>query len=164
MTSLQRITTEYVELEDRVRLTGEVEDGTALSFWLTRRLLDRLIPHLTLWLEKQHAGLPRADLMLEFAQQQAQSQFVPQVPVKLPNAQGQLIQAVDITPNIEQLHLHFKSESGEAASIGFASTPLRQWLAILHQAYSVAEWPMSVWPNWLLETRQAVSIAKTSWH
>jgi hypothetical protein len=164
MAALQRITTEYVEFEDRVRLTGQTEDGTITALWLTRRLLDRLIPHLTLWLEQQHAGLPRADVMLEFAQQKAQSQLIPQAPVQASNTRGQLVQAVDITPDIEQLHLNFKPEMGESAGIGFASTPLRQWLAILHQAYIAAEWPLTSWPVWMLESHPPALARNALWH
>lgn len=70
--SLHRITTEYVEAEDRVRIVGEVEAAETVVLWLTRRLLDRLIPHLTLWLERRQGDVLRADLLLSFAHQAAQ--------------------------------------------------------------------------------------------
>ncbi|MDP2196532.1 MAG: hypothetical protein Q8J72_11170 [Rhodocyclaceae bacterium] len=162
---LQRITTEYDKAEDRIRLTGETDKGTTVVLWHTRRLLDRLIPHLTLWLEHQHADLPRADLIQEFAQQTAQSQFVPQAPVTAPGREGLLVQAIDLTPGAEQLHLSFKTGEGQPVGLSLAALPLRQWLTILHQAYGTAEWPTTVWPAWMTEARQSSTPTPTTmWH
>lgn len=40
--ALQRATTEYVEEEDRICLSGELATGDTMTLWLTRRILDRL--------------------------------------------------------------------------------------------------------------------------
>lgn len=40
--TLQRITTEYIEAEDRIRLAGEAGEKT-MVLWLTQRFLNRLI-------------------------------------------------------------------------------------------------------------------------
>ena len=50
MSELQRITSEYIEAEDRLRLTGEVGEGETETLWLTQRLLTRLLDHLLKWL------------------------------------------------------------------------------------------------------------------
>ncbi len=155
MVELQRITTQYIDAEDRVRLSGETAEGKTVLLWMTRRLLDRLIPHLALWLEKQYADLPRAEIMLEFAQQKAQSQLVLQTPVMTSGTQGQLIESVDINAGATRLRLNFKTaDTSEPSGIGFEATPLRQWLTILQQAYKEAEWPMQCWPGWM-EDRNA---------
>jgi len=40
MTSnLDRITTEYIDAEDRLRLSGKYADGAAVVIWLTQRLI-----------------------------------------------------------------------------------------------------------------------------
>eukprot|EP01036_Dinobryon_divergens_P055429 gene55429-74016_t len=49
MTILQRITTEYIEAEDRVRLSGVSPSGEALSLWVTQRLLSRLLKVILNW-------------------------------------------------------------------------------------------------------------------
>lgn len=163
MPDLQRLTTEFIDSEDRFRLAGVSADGTVVTLWLTRRLLDRLIPHLTLWLERQHADLPRADVMLQFAQQHAQSQFAPQ-PRVTANA-GELVKAIELTPGVEQIHIRFKTGTNESASVGFAPTPLRQWLGILHQAYTLAEWPLGVWPAWMVENSNLSGVKQPAvWH
>ena len=43
---LVTITLRYSVEQDRVRLDGADNDGKTLTFWLTARLLNRLIPHL----------------------------------------------------------------------------------------------------------------------
>ena len=43
---LHRITTEYIDSEDRIRLTGQLASGDTVVLWLTQRLLNRLVPHL----------------------------------------------------------------------------------------------------------------------
>ena len=43
---LQRITTDYHEEQDRLRLTGEDFQHTTTVLWLTQRLLGRMVPHL----------------------------------------------------------------------------------------------------------------------
>jgi len=63
---LHRLTTRYVSLEDRICLTGETDSDETVRLWLTRRLLDGLLPAVFRWLDKlgsdreQHAGTPRA--------------------------------------------------------------------------------------------------------
>ena len=37
--SLDRITTEYIDAEDRLRLSGQSADGSAVVIWLTQRLI-----------------------------------------------------------------------------------------------------------------------------
>ena len=83
MQALQRITTEYDEHEDRLRLSGELSDGSSVLLWLTQRLLYRILPHLTQWLGQHDAGAAGnavglwqdSDWIQGFAQQAA-SRFV----------------------------------------------------------------------------------------
>ena len=82
---LQRITTEYNEPEDRIRLSGELAQGDTVVLWLTQRLLNRLVPHLTAWLSQQLApasSIPSVqavheDIVQGFAQQAARALSVP---------------------------------------------------------------------------------------
>ena len=47
---LKRITTVYVDKEDRIGLIGVAESGQHHRLWLTQRLLTQLIERLLLWL------------------------------------------------------------------------------------------------------------------
>ena len=52
MKNLQRFTTQYKGVEDRILLVGEDGDGDTVSLWLTQRLLLKTIPVLLDWLQK----------------------------------------------------------------------------------------------------------------
>ena len=52
---LQRLTTEYIVIEDRMRISGETRDAGPVVMWLTNRLAMRVVPQLLRWLEDQAA-------------------------------------------------------------------------------------------------------------
>lgn len=160
MGELQRITTQFVAGEDRLRLAGEGGIGDARVLWLTRRLVDRLVPVLVRWLEEQ---APVQDawqgaLLQSFAQQAASASLVPQAPVLgAPNSVSWLVIEVDIARGARQIGLRFKSAAGEQASLSMEAQPLRQWLGILYTAYQQAEWPLALWPQWLREAGEQIA-------
>lgn len=90
--TLQRITTTYDVEQDRIRLIGQYVGGGTHTLWLTQRLLQRLLPVLWQWLERQDippnsdpdlvgGGMTavsnplRDEALQNFAQQAAQSQL-----------------------------------------------------------------------------------------
>lgn len=152
--SLQRLTTEFVDREDRIRLAGEMEDGRPVVVWLTRRLLERLLPVLLGWLEERSATLPRAEALLSFAQRAASAELTPQAPVRADaDSPAWLALAVDVAQSEEAVGLTFRGADGRSATLALTGKPLRQWLGIVHEAYLKAEWPLDVWPEWLRESR-----------
>lgn len=150
MAELQRITTEYLEVEDRIRLTGEVSGGQAVVLWLTQRLLQRLLPVLLQGLAGQGADTPYGDLLHGFTQQAARSELTPEPPVEA--GQGStawLVLSVVVTSSAEAVGLRFKGAHDQQVSLTLASKPLRQWLGIVYDAYRKAEWPLNLWPAWV---------------
>lgn len=154
MQSLQRITTEYIVHEDRVRLSGEVEKNAApVVVWLTQRLLQRLLPALLQWLDRQGAATPRAEILQSFAQQAARAELAPQAPVRAgAGSTVWLALSVDIAQTEQAVSLTFRGADGQEATLKLEAKPLRQWLSILHDVYIKAEWPLEVWPEWLRES------------
>lgn len=160
--SLQRMTTQYVELEDRVRIDGESAEGQILVLWLTQRLLNRLVPYLCQWLERQMASTlaladfkeqaERQEMMQSFAQQAARAQLESSAPVL---AQSPLaswrVGSLDITAGDAILTLIFKGDAGETAQLTLPVQELRQWLAIVCDQYVRGSWSMDLWPRWMLE-------------
>lgn len=147
-----RFTTEYIDFEDRFRLTAETDGGERVLLWLTQRLLQRLMPVLLQWLEKQTGRTPHAEVLQGFAQQAARSELQPQAPVPAEaGGAGWLVQSVDIAQSPRNIRLTFRSVAGEAASVTLEALPLRQWLNILHDAYCKAEWRHEGWPEWARE-------------
>jgi hypothetical protein len=172
MIHLKRITTEYVHTEDRIRLSGEVEENTSIVLWLTQRLLAQLITHLLRLIEKQSLDLGNADsadpapassLMQGFAQQVAQAELIPELPVQAAaNAKSWLVLEVDCSLSPEgTLVLIFKREAGKAAAqededagkatLTVEAKQLRQWLGIVHAQWQQAGWPLTIWPTWMDE-------------
>jgi len=158
MSTLHRITTEYVECEDRVRLTGELASGDTLVLWLTQRLVNRVVPHLTAWLDRQVASasvMPSVqavhqNVMQGFAQQAARAQLAPEPPVRGAASQaGWRVDVVNIAQSEDTVVLTFKGETEASATLTLASQPLRQWLGIVYEQYQRGEWPTTVWPGWM---------------
>lgn len=159
---LQRITTQYIEVEDRIRLTGQVGQGQTVVLWLAQRLLQRLVPHLCQWLEKQIPVKPqqlplRAQVQQSFAQQKATAEIERQAPVRAEAvSRAWLVCSVDLKSGSNGVQLWFKgAKDDEVVSLGMQPKFLRQWLGILHDQYRVASWPMIVWPVWMEESRPA---------
>jgi hypothetical protein len=181
MIHLQRITTEYVDTEDRMRLSGEVEENVSIVLWLTQRLLAQLITHLLGLIEKQSLDMattdsanpaPASSLMQGFAQQAAQAELAPEVPVQAADsAQSWLVLEVDFSLSPEgALVLVFKRDAGTAAlqkdaakaTLKVEAKQLRQWLGIVHAQWQQAGWPLTLWPTWMDE--QMPSDAASSMH
>ena len=164
MIHLQRITTEYIETEDRIRLGGEIGKSASIVLWLTQRLLSQVISHLLELIEKQSLNLANTDsssLMQEFAQQLAQAELAPELPVQTTAAaQSWLVLEVDITLSPEgTLVLVFKRETGNEtlqegagkATLTLEAKQLRQWLGIVHSQWQKAGWSLTLWPPWMDE-------------
>ncbi|QSR36617.1 hypothetical protein CFI10_16835 [Marinobacterium iners] len=159
--ALGRLTTVYHPLEDRVRISGQVSSDDVVVIWVTRRLMDRMVPALVEWLEQQDADVPRADLLQSVKQTRAINELTEQTrqegstPVSAENAGTTWLAAsVDVQRRPEQLVLIFKAApdaGGQQAALPLRALALRQWLNILLQAYSKAEWSTAVWPEWMRE-------------
>lgn len=136
-------------MEDRICLSGELPDGTAVVFWMTHRLVARLVPALANWLEKQAGDLPMPEVRQEMAQQAAEAGMTSQPPVEAP-AQPDivLVDSVDLRFSDEAVRVAFKYGSEQAAYLLLSSTALRQWLGILRRAFERAGWPLDIWPEW----------------
>ncbi len=159
MLELRRLTSEYIEAEDRFRLTGEDEAGNTISLWLTQRLSQRLISYLLAavsnssieaaqnFMQDDSAG----NLLQEFAQQAATAELAPEQAVDSTlSSQNWLVEEVDINQDTEcNVGLIFKKEGVENAAISFESQQLRQWLSIVRNQWIQAQWPMGIWPNWM---------------
>lgn len=169
---LTRLTTEYVPDEDRVRLAGETGPERAVVMWLTRRLLDRLLPHLLEWLVARGAGQAQAadrgygELVQGMAQQSARAALPAQPPVDAARADLEcLVRSVDVTADASFIRLGFAlPDDAEPITLDFEQQPLRQWLNIVHDRYRQAGWPMDLWPSWMTEAARPTEPAGAVLH
>lgn len=150
---LQRITTQYNELEDRIRLSGQDNQGQGIIIWLTLRLMQRLVPSLTNWLEKQYDFTPGADILLGFAQQAAKADLRAEAPVQTEAHTAEWVASVlDLAYFDQAVRLTFTDAGRHQVVMILESKPLRQWLAIVLDAYVRADWPLDAWPHWMRES------------
>jgi hypothetical protein len=177
MSSLHRLTTEYVEAEDRIRITGELtnsaDDGPTsptVVLWLTQRLLNRLLPHLFSWLEQHDTPQGWSEEAVQsFAQQAAVAALQAQAAEPVCSAAQSpswLVHSLQLTSTPEQLQLHFPAaaqQPTERISLTLAAQPLRQWLHIVYDLYVRAGWPLALWPLWLVEKRQLGGTHSSTW-
>ena len=159
MATLERFTTEYVALEDRLRLSGELAGGETVVLWLTQRLVRHLVPHLTGWLEAQvppasgHAAVQAThqNIVQGFAQQAARAGLAPAPPVQAqsPSARWR-VDAVRIAHGAGALALTLQGEAPEQqAVLQLPAQLLRQWLGIVYGQCLRGDWPITVWPAWM---------------
>lgn len=157
MKELQRITTQYIEREDRLRLSGSLQGEVTVVLWLTQRLLLRLLPPLFRWLDThQPAAVPRPEVLHSLAQQRAQAQrqsAAPEVAVQAqPSSQSWLVTSIQVTSTDQAVRLTFKgAQPQEAVFVSMTPVLLRQWLAIVYTGYCTGQWPKDCWPQWMLE-------------
>ncbi|MFL2875205.1 MAG: hypothetical protein CBB92_11270 [Flammeovirgaceae bacterium TMED32] len=171
MQTLQKITTEFIESEDRFRLSAESEDGASLQFWLTQRLLVRLISHCINWLEKTSTPISKvaADVknrsdVQNFVQRSAQTSLASVKAVCADkNTPGFLIERIDIKLGDKNIAIIF-NENGANYVLNLTDQHLRQWLSILFTLWQGAEWPSSVWPTWMTETNDEISSGTSPIH
>ena len=166
MAELQRITNEYLETEDRLRLTGETQTGEVVSIWVTQRLVLRLLPHLLECLNKSIDESSRAKPLLQgFAQQSAMTSLPSQPPVEPPRESTPwLVTEVDVAHAPPRVSINLKGMGGQQASLTMEYRQLRQWLAIIRGLWQRAEWPDSVWPAWMNETLAQGPVAGKAVH
>lgn len=159
MLQLNRVTTQYVENEDRLRLTGEGPAGETCVVWITRRLLGRLLPALFGWLEGRVMAAPRAEILQSFAQEAARASIKRQPPVRAPgDSISFLVISIEVTRGDKSVLLKFRGAEDKAASFTLEAQPLRQWLAIVQSQCGKAEWRMQEWPVWMTES-EAMKLA-----
>ena len=159
MATLERFTTEYVVLEDRIRVSGELAGGETVVPWLTQRLIGHLVPHLTGWLEARvlpaggHAAVQAAhqEMVQGFAQHAARAQLAPAPPVQA-QAPGACwrVDVVHSAQGAEALSLTLQGEAeGQQAVVNLPAHALRQWLGIVYDQCLRGDWPTTAWPAWM---------------
>lgn len=158
MSNAQRFTTEYIDHEDRIRLTYQTQDGSNHAAWLTQRFLDRVVPHAVKWLEKSTQPLPRGEALQSFAQDVAVSKLPVQPAVQAEETvQPWVAYSVNLKFEESVVHLALKSRDEQfLTELHMNSEQLRQWLNIIQKQYVRAGWAMTSWPEWLVE-REKIS-------
>ncbi len=167
MGALNRLTTKYIDTEDRIKLSGDRADGQELIIWLTQRLANRLVDHLTQWLEKQdvpvcsYAVPPKREAGPDSDNRgkekdsatpiTSNQQQLGAADTVLQKPEIWLINSIDITRSSQGVRLIFKGKKPgqQIASFSMSAQSLSQWLDILYEQYGKAQWPVESWPRWM---------------
>ena len=167
MITLQRITSEYIESEDRIRLTAISDAEEIIILWITQRLLIRLVAHFLGWLEKEAPKVSRSSAvdtgakstLQGMAQQSAVANLQNQSAVTATSESAiLLVKEIDIKMSEEAAVLVFKYDDDQKAELSFTIQQLRQWLGMIHRLWRLAEWPVSIWPDWMDDNQQPDSV------
>ena len=151
---LRRLSTEFVPVEDRIRLSAEDDLGNKVTLWLTQRLLLRLLPSILRWIERLESERLGAPGLQGFRQQAARAGLASQPTVRADErSSAWLVRAIDFSPGAKTMRLNFRGGTDQHARLALAVLPARQWLNIVHDAWRRAGWSMEVWPAWMQEAR-----------
>lgn len=171
MTGIRRFTTDYVPVEDRIRLSLERGDGAVRILWLTRPLLNKLVARLV---ERVDAAAPASvstdrpltsGAQQRFVQQAAEASLKPQEPVRAGTAARQagvamLVTSIGLRDGQGALTVEFKGGDQVLEAVPFTGEALRQWLGVLHKCYCHAGWGGDFWPGWITPDRSPADMAR----
>lgn len=147
---LQRVTTEYIESEDRIRLSCLLDDEVPVVIWLTLRLLRRLVPAMMKPMQKELEAVISAEMTQRFAQFAVKGVTMPTATVSHPSANDTwLAVSVDVTRLPQGLRITFRGGEKQSAIWVLAPTQLRKWLDILYYAFVKGGWQLDIWPAWV---------------
>jgi hypothetical protein len=155
MSKIVSITLSYDVDQDRIQLATQLDDKRAVRLWLTQRLARRLVSVLTANLEQAEAiPLPSVrEAVMTQAQAQAVSTIRPRQPVVAPPREvpAYLVHNIKIRVGPKLIELQFESSLDIAPTAQLDRTLTRQWLTMLHRQFVAGQWPVDVWPVWLIE-------------
>lgn len=176
--TLQRITSEYVATEDRFRLSGITDKGGEVSYWVTQRLLLRLLNFLLDWLETHREELERqaatdmlGPVVTKAAKRSAQAgenvsgeeaggeeaeekeAEAGESSEEDKTATAELLFEADIRIAASRITVVFKPRKSEHSQLSLQLDEAWQWVAILHTLWKRAEWNLSPWPDWVEEVK-----------
>lgn len=167
MDRITRVTVVYDPEEDRLALDVENQHQVRRRLWLTRRLLDQLIPallqplgHSTATVEQPTNAPAPPEARQVYAQLAARLQHKPAQPVSPPEGPATLVQEVLVARRQNgPWRLTFRRQGAEPAELALPDAALRQWLEALHRNYLKAGWGNAIWPDWVGNRRAPAPVS-----
>ena len=149
---IQTFTARYDGIEDRLRFDAVDAHGGKQAIYLTRRLVDRVIPVLVSHLEGKTPGGVPADLAQGMSQSRARQtrqtgDTTPPV-VAASETPTWLCRTLHIQKVEHGLTVIFTDDTGIDAIMPMVEANLRAVLDILLDLYAKAGWPTEAFPEW----------------
>lgn len=150
---LDKVTLDYVAVEDRVLLRAQDAAGNVVAFWLTLRMSRALLKSLVEHLENLTPKLPATDqeILQTFRQTSALMKLSSTEAVQAAKSAPSLITTLDLQRNPNGVLLQLPLADGATADLALDSVQLRQYLHILRSMFLRADWPLDDWPSWMGE-------------
>ena len=150
---VQTFTARYDPIEDRIRLNAVDASGAKQAIYLTRRLMDQIIPVVARHLEeKTPKGVP-SDVVQSMTQErvrQARKAEPLAEPVQVdPETPRWLCTTIQMSKQSAGLSVTLTGEAATRAQIPMADPHLRTVLDIFRNTYAKACWDLRVFPEWL---------------
>jgi len=165
---LTKVTLNYNNIEDRIRMDARTQAGETVAFWITRRLCRELVKAIVAYFNKPEinsAEINRAAVspqhipaVQEFLHQKAKSDKKNSPPVMSASSAVVLINRVQVRTSSKVVQMSFPFTETSMAVLAMSPTEARQWLDILYQQCLLAEWSLDVWPQWI----QSLPVADTA--
>ena len=151
---LNKLTTRYDRVEDRIRVDAQVEGGGVQRLWLTQRLCGELVRTLLGYLNRSGLAVSDASPQSQGAVQRhlhqtARIRKKTSAPVSAAPKKGVLLDRLRVRTRNNHVQLLIPLPDGRNSMLVFSLDEARQWLDILYQQYRAAEWQLSVWPDWI---------------
>ena len=158
--AIQTFTARYDAIEDRICLNAVDASGSKQAIYLTRRLMDQIIPVLAKHLEeKTPKGVP-ADVVQSMTQErvrQARKAELPAEPIQADlETPRWLCTTIQMSKQPAGLAVTLTGDAACKAQIPLADPHLRTVLDIFCNSYAKAGWDMRVFPDWLGPEQAAV--------
>lgn len=151
--AVQTFTARYDPIEDRLCLNAVDATGAKQAIYLTRRLMDQIIPVVAKHLEeKTPKGVP-ADVVQSMTQEsvrQARKAEPPAEPVQADiETPRWLCTTIQMSKQPAGLAVTLTGDAACKAQIPLADPHLRTVLDIFRNSYAKAGWDLRVFPEWL---------------
>lgn len=158
--AIQTLTARYDPVEDRICLNAVDASGAKQAIYLTRRLMDQIIPVVAKHLEeKTPKGVP-ADIVQSMTQErlrQARQAETPADPVPVdPETPHWLCTTIRMQKQSSGLAVTLTGDVACRAQIPLTDLHLRTVLDIFRNSYAKAGWDLRVFPDWLGPKQAAV--------
>jgi hypothetical protein len=150
---VQSFTVRYDPIEDRICLNSVDASGAKQAIFMTRRLMDQIIPLVVkLVEEKTPMGVP-ADLVHSMTQERARQMRKaepPEHPVQAGiDALRWLCSSIEVSRRPKGLAVILAGGAASKAQLTLSDSNLRTVLDIFRNNYAKAGWDLRVFPNWL---------------
>ena len=151
--AVQTFTALYDRIEDRICMNAVDATGAKQSIYLTRRLMDRIIPVVAKHLEeKTPKGVP-ANVVQSMTQERVRQVRKAEPPAEPVQADLEtprwLCTTIQMSKQPSGLAVTLTGDAACKAQIPLADPHLRTVLDIFRNSYAKAGWDLRVFPEWL---------------